>query len=113
MDNSSALRRFSKRAENFIDDMVYGKDENIIERNARQQAFEKKYGNVFITAIMPVWYNYVNIRDVVKDPELTKGERFFLCTKYVGVEVAMDVVRVSGVLCMYGAFELGKNIASH
>ena len=102
MSKETPLTRLDKAQETFIDNLVYGKEEDVFVRHARKREFKEKYGNRHLAAWLPGWYAYVNIRDDIKNPELTTKQKVALCAVDVGLELVLDAVRVG---CVYGLYK--------
>ena len=98
-----------KKINNFIDDIIYGKDEDIFVRSARNRAskeeIKEKFGDVRVAAWVPGICAYVWMRDHIKNPELTKKEKFYLCAIDLGIELGLNAIRF-GII--YGTFEFNK-----
>ncbi len=83
------------------DDIVYGKDEDIFLRNARNIKFKKQYSNSLATAWLPGYFAYVNIRDGIKNQELTKKQKIGICVISLSLELVLDAVRFGSIYSLY------------
>lgn len=102
MSNKNLLTKLDETNHNLIDNLVYGKDEDVFVRNARRNKFQEKYGDRNLAAWLPGWVAYVNIRDNIRNPELTTKQKVALYAIDIGVELVLDAVRVG---CVYGVYK--------
>lgn len=101
MSIENLFQKFERKKEEFIDNLIYGKDEDRWVRYARKRDFREKYGNPFIAAWTPGLIAYVNIRDYLRNSKFTKKEKAVLCITAVGCELILDVVKVGGIYLCY------------
>jgi len=97
------FRGIRRTSEDFVDDLFYGKDEDIFARHHRRREFERRnYGlNRFLVPLVPLLFAYGHIRDAIKDPEYTPKQKAGICTQAIGCELMLDVVRIGGVYLLY------------
>ena len=114
---TNPLEKFDKSLEKFVEDkfdnVVYGKNENIFERNARRQkekeADMKTYGKCDGRAVtwVPGIYAYKNIRETLKNTDYTRKEKISRCSLFLAGELALDAIRIGTI---YGLYEINRYV---
>jgi len=103
MYKENLLARLVKTKEKFVDDLVYGKKEDIFIRNARNSKYEGKCIDRTVAAWLPGWFAYVYIKKDLANPEYTKKQKIISCVNDISIELTLDAIRVG---CCYGVYLL-------
>ena len=97
------LDKLDKTERDFIDDIIYSKDENLFIRHARRKVFDETYGNIFLAPWIPGLFAYANIKKYANDTKITRKEKIIMYTGSISGELILSVFRVGAV---YGTYEL-------
>jgi hypothetical protein len=103
MADKDLLTRLGRSEDDFVDNLVYGKDEDGFVRHARRREFKEKYGNKHLTVWMPLWFTYINTRDDIRNPQLTTKQKVIACAFNLGTEIVLDAIRLG---CIYTAYRI-------
>ena len=102
----NAFKKFDKKLENSIEDLVYGK-EDIFIRNARRLKFEERYGTKFadsgVMLWVPGWVAYKNIKLSLKNKEYTTKQKIASIGIDIGLGLIFEITKFGAI---YGGIKL-------
>lgn len=106
------FKQYNRCKEKFIDDLFYGKDEDLFVRHARRRKIREIYGNPHLVAWIPGMFFYLTTREDLRDSNLTRKEKAILIAGNFGLELILDVARVGAAYGVYKVIQYTNNISS-
>ena len=94
-------KKINKKINDFVDDLFYGKKEDIFVRNARRMQINETFKNENLAAFIPGYYAYNAIKSYKNDPELSKKEKLVMYSIAIGGEIMLDILRVGAAATIY------------
>lgn len=101
MSDKNIIARLYDSIQSHLDDLVYGKDEDIFVRHARDKSLERDYGDIRVTCWIPGLYAYVGMKKTLRNPNLTAKEKASRCAIDASIEIGLNVWRAG---CIYGSY---------
>lgn len=101
MTDTKQYNKIGIAVENFVDDLIFGKDEDIFIRYKRREEFyDALVGSTAVTFV-PGLYAYRAIKYFLKNPSLKTKEKIALCAEHLAAECVRDGLLISVPYLMY------------